>query len=80
MAALGTPILGDRKYGGAKAALPGMDETPQLHLHARRVVVPHPRLGQVDVSAPLPPHMMATCDWLGIEPPPANGPFPGDED
>lgn len=79
MAALGTPILGDRKYGGAKSVLPGMDETPQLHLHARRVVVPHPRLGQVDVSAPLPPHMMATCDWLGIEPPPAHGPFPGDE-
>ena len=78
MAALGTPILGDRKYGGAGSALPGMDEVSPLHLHARRVVLPHPRLGVVDVAAPLPPHMADTCSWLGIDPPPASGPFPGD--
>ena len=78
LAALGTPILGDRKYGGTGAALPGMDEVPQLHLHARRLLLPHPRRGVVDVAAPLPPHMVATCTWLGIDPPPASGPFPGE--
>jgi 23S rRNA pseudouridine955/2504/2580 synthase len=78
MAALGTPILGDRKYGGAGAALPGMETMPPLHLHARRLVLPHPRRGMIDVTAPLPPHLTATCTWLGIVPPPADGPFPGD--
>ena len=29
----------------------------KLHLLARRIVVPHPRGGMIDVTAPLPPHM-----------------------
>src|SRR5579871_5569193 len=32
--ALGTPILGDGKYGGAGAFLPGAELPPQMHLHA----------------------------------------------
>ena len=38
----------------------------KLHLHARRIVVPHPRgKGTIDVSAPLPPHMEQTFNLLG---------------
>ena len=39
MAALGTPILGDGKYGGAKAFVPGVAQ--RLHLHAR-TILPRP--------------------------------------
>jgi 23S rRNA pseudouridine955/2504/2580 synthase len=40
LAALGTPILGDGKYGG-KAAFPDGDELPKgMHLHARSIVLP----------------------------------------
>ncbi len=40
LAAIGTPVLGDGKYGGSTAFLPG-DELPKgLHLHARSIVLP----------------------------------------
>src|SRR5690606_16801570 len=56
-AAIGTPILGDRKYGGEGATLPGAELPDGLHLHARRLVLPHPQRGTIDVTAPLPDHM-----------------------
>jgi 23S rRNA pseudouridine955/2504/2580 synthase len=56
-ALLGTPILGDGKYGGREAFLPGADVARQLHLHARRLILPHPAGGVLDVTAPLSPHM-----------------------
>ena len=34
----------------------------KLHLLARRIVVPHPRGGTIDVSAPLPPHMQQSLE------------------
>ncbi|MFO1123418.1 MAG: RluA family pseudouridine synthase [Hyphomicrobiales bacterium] len=65
MAHIGTPIMGDNKYGG-DADLP--DGVPQrLHLHARRIVFPHPRGGLVDVSAPLPAHMRETFGLFGFD-------------
>ncbi|MEE3627059.1 RluA family pseudouridine synthase [Nitrospirillum sp. BR 11752] len=69
MVAIGTPILGDGKYGGQEAFLPGGAELPrQLHLHARRIVIPNPRGGKpIDVSAPLPPHMAQTWDYFGFD-------------
>lgn len=67
MAALGTPILGDGKYGGA-AARPQGEIQPILHLHARRIAIKHPIAGMLDVSAPLPPHMKKTLDLLGLDP------------
>ncbi len=81
MAALGTPILGDGKYGGAGAFIETVASAKKLHLHARRLVLPHPnpRKGEVDVKAPLPPHMLDTCAWLGIEPNSIADDFPGDE-
>src|SRR5262249_41839945 len=36
-AAMGTPILGDRKYGGGAAILAGSPDTRRLHLHARSI-------------------------------------------
>ncbi|MCA3555182.1 RluA family pseudouridine synthase [Aestuariivirga sp.] len=58
MAHIGTPIWGDGKYGGLEGLPEGMDR--KLHLHARRIVFPHPREGTVDISAPLPEHFLKT--------------------
>jgi 23S rRNA pseudouridine955/2504/2580 synthase len=66
MAHVGHPIIGDDKYGGNEglpAAIPN-----KLHLHARRIVFPHPRGGTVDVTAPLPPHMRETWGLFGFDP------------
>lgn len=65
MAHIGTPILGDNKYGGDRDVPEGAG--PGLHLHARRIVFPHPRGGTVDISAPLPKHMMQTFALLGFD-------------
>jgi 23S rRNA pseudouridine955/2504/2580 synthase len=64
--ALGTPILGDGKYGGSKAFLQGADLPRQLHLHARRIRLPHPRGGVLEVSAALPAHLRDTFRYLGF--------------
>ncbi len=68
MAAIGTPILGDGKYGGAEAFLPGAEVPKKLHLHARRLILPHPRGGHrtIDVTAPIPEHMAVTWRYLGF--------------
>lgn len=68
MAAIGTPILGDGKYAGQGAFLEGGVEVPrQLHLHARRIVMPHPRGGTIDVTAPLPAHMKPAWEYFGFD-------------
>jgi 23S rRNA pseudouridine955/2504/2580 synthase len=66
-AAIGTPILGDGKYGGAAAYLPGIEAAHQLHLHARSLAIPHPAGGSLQMTAPLPPHMQQMWDFLGFE-------------
>lgn len=68
-AAIGTPILGDGKYGGAGAFLPGREVSRQLHLHARAIEFPHPAGQLLRLSAPLPPHMAATWKFLGFTQP-----------
>jgi 23S rRNA pseudouridine955/2504/2580 synthase len=65
-AAIGTPILGDGKYGGAGAQLAGVPGERSLHLHARSIVLPHPRRGSLSIVAPLPPHMKATWAFFGF--------------
>jgi 23S rRNA pseudouridine955/2504/2580 synthase len=65
MAHVGTPILGDEKYGGMESLPDGIE--PRLHLHARRISFPHPREGEVDVTAELPPHMVETMKLLGFD-------------
>ena len=64
-AAIGTPILGDGKYGGAAAHLP-VNAAHRLHLHARSLDIPHPAGGTLSVTAPLPPHMKRMWDFLGF--------------
>jgi 23S rRNA pseudouridine955/2504/2580 synthase len=65
--ALGTPIVGDAAYGAAFAE----GFSPQLHLHARRLTIPHPDGGTLSVEAPLPAHMKQAFGHLGFANPEA---------
>jgi 23S rRNA pseudouridine955/2504/2580 synthase len=65
MAHIGTPIMGDEKYGGLEDLPEGIDR--KLHLHARRIIFPHPREGMVDITAPLPDHMLKSFGLLGFD-------------
>ena len=72
-----TPLLGDRMYGSAgdPARRSGEDPAPLpfdefgtgLHLHARRLIIPHPRRGVIDLSAPLGKEMQKTFQWFGFD-------------
>jgi 23S rRNA pseudouridine955/2504/2580 synthase len=75
--AIGHPIIGDPKYGlqlketdprrtDPLRAVPAEVER-KLHLLARRLVLPHPKGGTLDVTAPLPPHMQKTFDLFGFD-------------
>jgi 23S rRNA pseudouridine955/2504/2580 synthase len=67
MALIGNPIVGDNKYGGDEN-LPAEQIEKKLHLHARRLVLPHPFTGgKIDVTAPLPEHMQKTWELLGFD-------------
>jgi 23S rRNA pseudouridine955/2504/2580 synthase len=66
-AALGTPILGDGKYGSSNAQLPGSAAAHRLHLHARSLDMPHPQGGTLSVTAPLPPHMRRMWEFFGFD-------------
>jgi 23S rRNA pseudouridine955/2504/2580 synthase len=63
---IGHPIVGDPKYFDRKNwELPGGIQN-RLHLHARRIVMPHPSGGTLDVTAPLPDHMQQSWNLLGF--------------
>lgn len=62
---LGVPILGDNKYGGDVDLPEGVPD--RLHLHARRIEFPHPRGGTIDLSAPMPEHMLTTFQVFGFD-------------
>jgi 23S rRNA pseudouridine955/2504/2580 synthase len=74
--AIGHPIVGDPKYGHGREdeqrrrdpilAVPD-DVERKLHLLARRLVLPHPRGGTLDVTAPLPPHMQRSFEKFGFD-------------
>src|SRR3979411_567832 len=67
MAHIDHAIVGDPKYFNKENwQLPGGLQN-RLHLLARRIVIPHPRGGVIDASAPLPPHMLQSRDLLGLE-------------
>jgi 23S rRNA pseudouridine955/2504/2580 synthase len=67
MAHIGHPIVGDPKYFSRENwELPGGMQD-RLHLLARRIAVPHPRGGTVDITAPLPPHMQQSWNLLGLD-------------
>ncbi|MFN3766705.1 MAG: RluA family pseudouridine synthase [Aliihoeflea sp.] len=65
---LGCPILGDPKYFEADKNydFPGGMQK-RLHLHARRIIIPHPDGGKIDVTAQLPPHMKQSWNLLGFD-------------
>ena len=74
--AIGHPIVGDPKYGTRPEndprrtdplrAIPSSVEN-KLHLLARRLILPHPKGGTIDVTAPLPSHMQKTFDLFGFD-------------
>ncbi|HET6309029.1 MAG TPA: RluA family pseudouridine synthase [Rhodopila sp.] len=76
--AIKAPILGDEKYEepdqnlAFSALVDGLSS--DLHLHARRLVLPHPAGGTLTVEADLPSHMKATFQTLGFQAPPAQPP------
>lgn len=64
---IGHPIIGDPKYFNIENwEFPGGMQK-KLHLLARRIVIPHPRSGKLDVTAPLPPHMQQSWNLLGFD-------------
>ena len=67
MAAIGHPIVGDAKYGGAEAFLTG-GVSRKMHLHARRLRIEGPDGVMIDGSAELPEHFAETLKMLGFDP------------
>jgi 23S rRNA pseudouridine955/2504/2580 synthase len=67
MEALGTPILGDGKYGGVESIIQGPGLSRKMHLHARAIRIPHPSSGVFEVIAPMPAHMSATWNFFGLD-------------
>jgi 23S rRNA pseudouridine955/2504/2580 synthase len=74
--AIGHPIVGDPKYGLKAKNDPARTDPlrmipdaveSKLHLLARRLVLPHPRGGTLDVTAPLPAHMQRSFDLFGFD-------------
>ncbi|MCC3304643.1 RluA family pseudouridine synthase [Sneathiella sp. HT1-7] len=63
---LGTPIVGDGKYGGTEAFLDGI-VSKKMHLHAREITISHPDGGDVTVSAPLDRHMAESWKLFGFQ-------------
>lgn len=65
---LGNPIIGDPKYFEADTnwEFPGGIQN-RLHLHARRIIIPHPDQGVIDVTAPMPPHMRQSWNLIGFD-------------
>ncbi|WGM39282.1 RluA family pseudouridine synthase [Caulobacter sp. NIBR1757] len=64
MQAIGHPILGDPKYSNEKSA--ELSGGIKLQLHARRLVVPHPSGGLIDVTAPISPELRAGFERFGF--------------
>jgi 23S rRNA pseudouridine955/2504/2580 synthase len=66
--AIGHPIIGDPRYFDIENwDVPGGIQN-RLHLLARRLTIPHPAgKGVIDVTAPLPAHMLQSWNLLGFE-------------
>jgi len=76
MAAIGHPILGDGKYGGEAATLPGMKLPKGMMLHARSLDLPHPSgHGRLFVEAEPPPAFAEALKAFGFAPERLPDPF-----
>lgn len=66
-AAIGCPIVGDGKYGGAAAQVEGVAK--KLHLFCRSMSFPHPATGRrTALKAPLGGHMAGTWAFFSFDP------------
>ncbi|MBI2234233.1 MAG: RluA family pseudouridine synthase [Micavibrio aeruginosavorus] len=69
--AAGFPIIGDEKYGNDDAAadmVQALGLAPRLHLHAARLILPHPGgKGVLDLRAPLPPELRKSWGDFGFD-------------
>ena len=74
LASLGTPIVGDFKYGGTETRGKGAI-ADKLHLHARSIDIVNPDGGRLQVTAPLPEHMRKTWELFGFNADDARDPF-----
>jgi 23S rRNA pseudouridine955/2504/2580 synthase len=66
MAAIGHPIVGDGKYGGADSFLTG-GISRKLHLHARRLKIDGLDGKPIDQTAELPMHFEESLATLGFD-------------
>ncbi len=66
MLAIGHPILGDPKYNTPESRELSADL--KLQLHARRLVIPHPSRGVLDIEAPISPELKAGFARFGFDP------------
>jgi len=68
LTALGAPILGDSRYGGARGAA-GLD-APRCLLHAQSLALGHPRTGApLWLEAPIPEDLLRFFTRAGVEAP-----------
>ena len=76
-AAIGSPILGDGKYGGRGAFVDGLPpDAKQLQLIAREVILPKlSGRGTIRIVAELPPHMGALWSMFDLDVRAAEDPF-----
>ena len=64
---MGTPIVGDGKYGGAESGVEGLPR--RLHLHARSLTLPHPASGErLTLEAPLDQTLVESWRFVGFDP------------
>ena len=67
-AAMGTPILGDGKYGAKEAFINGVPGGKSLMLHAREIEIPLPNRAKLHVAAPLPDSMKTVWRFFEFNP------------
>mgnify|MGYP001305689461 CR=1 FL=1 len=72
---IGTPILGDGKYGGSRAFLENSPNRKLLHLHSRSLGLEHPRGGWIELEAPLSKEMERSWLYFGFNPDRTDGSF-----
>jgi 23S rRNA pseudouridine955/2504/2580 synthase len=66
MLAIGRPILGDPKYNSPSSL--ELSGQLKLQLHARRLTLPHPASGVIDIEAPLSDELREGFARFGFEP------------
>ncbi len=64
---IGNPILGDGKYGAKEEFMGDNVKSRKLHLHARKIIIPHPTQNKmIEVEAELPAHIKETFAFCGF--------------